>query len=128
MKNWRTTFIGALLAGLSFLAAFQANGGNLSDWKLWIIPALIAVLGYLAKDAGVTGSMKAVGVLLCCTMLLTSCGSTPGGQKTFIGATGAQWLNIGKGVFIRETPIVYGEVKQARDVTSAKAPVGVVNP
>lgn len=64
--------IGALLAGAVFLQQYQAGGGNLSDWKLWVVPALLAVLGYLAKDAGVTGGLKVLGLLLCC-LLVVSC-------------------------------------------------------
>lgn len=68
MKNYRTTLVGAALAGLTFVSQFQANGGNLADWKLWVIPFLIAVLGYVAKDAGITGSIK---LLAGCLALLT---------------------------------------------------------
>jgi len=67
MQNYRTTIVGAALAGLTFISQFQANGGSLVDWKLWVIPALIAVLGYVAKDAGVTGTAK---VLIGCLALL----------------------------------------------------------
>lgn len=70
MKNWKTTILGALLAGVSFLGVYQTNGGDLGDWKLWVIPLLLQVLGYLAKDAGVTGRLMAFG-LLC--MILPSC-------------------------------------------------------
>ena len=68
MKNYRTTLVGAALAGLTFVSQFQANGGNLADWKLWVIPFLIAVLGYVAKDAGAGGSIK---LLAGCLALLT---------------------------------------------------------
>jgi len=116
MRNWRTTLIGALLAGLSFLAIYQANGGNLGDWKQWLIPVLIASLGYVAKDAGVVGSVKALGLLLMCGMLLTSC-----------GVTREQWTEIGKGVLLREGAVVYGQVQSARAVNAAaKNPVKVV--
>lgn len=117
MKNWKTTLIGALLAGLSFLAIYQSNGGALDKWQQWIIPALIAVMGYLAKDAGVTGGLKVLLILLVCGMMV-SCK----------GMTKEQWMLIGKEVLLREAPIVYGEVQQARAVTSAKEPVRPVNP
>ena len=55
MKNWHTTLIGAALAAVSFIAQYQTNGGSLDDWKIWAIPALMAALGYVAKDAGITG-------------------------------------------------------------------------
>lgn len=115
MKSYKTTIIGALLAGVSFLGIYQGNGGNLSDWKQWVIPFLIAVLGYLAKDANVTGSVKTIGFMLACSALLTSC-----------GLTREQWTVIGKDVLLREAPIVYGQVQQAR--TAAKNPGKPVAP
>jgi len=72
MKNYKTTIAGAVFAALTFIQTFQTNGGNLNDWKLWLIPAVIAALGYVAKDAGVTGTAKTlVGCL--CMLSLTSC-------------------------------------------------------
>ena len=56
MKNWHTTLIGTALAVVTFLTSYQANGGCLDDWKLWAAPALMAGLGWLAKDAGVSGT------------------------------------------------------------------------
>lgn len=51
LKNWQTTIAGALLAGL--VAVQEASkGADLSDWQTWILPAAIAVLGFLARDAG----------------------------------------------------------------------------
>lgn len=75
MKNWKTTLLGAALAVVTFLATYQANGGNIADWKLWVIPALSAALGYVAKDAGVTGSMKLL-IATLCLLSLPAC-STP---------------------------------------------------
>lgn len=69
MKNYRTTLIGALLAGATFLGMYQSNGGDLGDWKQWFIPLLIAVLGYIAKDAGVTGMVK----LALLSLLIPAC-------------------------------------------------------
>jgi hypothetical protein len=55
-------------------------------------------------------------ILIACLALLslTSC-----------GLTSQQWAAIGKGVLIREAPIVYGEVQA---VKSAKNPVAAVTP
>jgi len=51
LKNWQTTLAGALLAAL--IAAQEASAGkDLSDWKSWVLPASIALLGFLARDAG----------------------------------------------------------------------------
>lgn len=64
MKNWRTTLIGAALAVLTVIASHTEQGASLTDWKTYLIPALLALFGYLAKDAGVTGSVKALALLL----------------------------------------------------------------
>lgn len=50
MKNWKTTLVGALAAAVSAIAIFQQNGGELDDWKIWLIPALFAAMGVLSKD------------------------------------------------------------------------------
>ena len=72
MKNWKTTLIGAAFAAVTFISTYQDNGGNLADWKLWVVPALAAALGYVAKDAGVTGVVKVmVGGL--CLLTLPAC-------------------------------------------------------
>jgi hypothetical protein len=100
MKNYKTTLIGAVLAACTALAIYQGNGGDLGDWKQWLIPTLIAGLGYVAKDAGVTGSVKALGLLLCLgSMMLTSCAgfvtaagewlASPGGQAV-VAAVGTE--------------------------------------
>lgn len=72
MKNYRTTLIGAALAGLSFLSIYQQNGGDLANWQQWLIPIAIAMLGYLAKDAGVTGSVKLL-IAGLCLLTLPAC-------------------------------------------------------
>jgi hypothetical protein len=86
MKNWKTTVIGAAFAAVTFISTYQANGGNLADWKLWVIPALAAALGYVAKDAGVTGSLKILIASLC---LLTLSACTVDWQKAAVAATNA---------------------------------------
>jgi hypothetical protein len=94
MKNYRTTLIGAALAGLSFLSIYQANGGNLAHWQQWAIPLAIAILGYVAKDAGVTGSLKIlVGSLFLLT--LPSC-TTSNGTTLFAGLSKADWMLVTK--------------------------------
>lgn len=51
MTSPKTTIAGALLAGLTAVSVYQSNGGKLDDWKLWTIPAAIAVLTFLTKDS-----------------------------------------------------------------------------
>lgn len=86
MKNWKTTLLGAALAVVTFLATYQSNGGNIADWKLWVIPALSAALGYVAKDAGVTGTVK---ILLGGFCLLTLPACTVDWQRAAIAAANA---------------------------------------
>jgi hypothetical protein len=54
-------------------------------------------------------------------LFLTSCGSTPTGEKTFIGITSAGWLNVGKSAAVAAVPVALDE----RAKTSAKNPVKV---
>lgn len=88
MKDWKTSLAGAVLAVLTFLGTYQANGGNLTDWKLWAIPAAIAFLGYIMKDAA--GGKVQCNPIACLAALviacvgMTSCVTTtaPDGSKT----------------------------------------------
>jgi hypothetical protein len=51
--NWRTTLLGIIGAAL---AAYKEGAySDPADWRKWIIPVTIAVLGYLSKDRNVTG-------------------------------------------------------------------------
>ena len=122
MKNYRTTLIGAALAGLSFLAIYQGNGGDLAHWQQWLVPALIAALGYVAKDAGVSGSLK---LLIACLALLTlpSCTTTANGSKAFLGLSSPQWLGIGQDAArsaMQTAVIGYSQRRLVVDVTSGK--------
>ena len=122
MKNYRTTLIGAALAGLSFLAIYQGNGGDLAHWQQWLVPALIAALGYVAKDAGVSGSLK---ILIACLALLTlpSCTTTANGSKAFLGLSSPQWLSIGQDAArsaMQTAVIGYSQRRLVVDVTSGK--------
>lgn len=56
MKSWRTTIIGAI--GATFVAIQPLIETGAIDWKSVGIAALIALFGYLAKDAGVSGTEK----------------------------------------------------------------------
>jgi hypothetical protein len=56
MKNWKTTLAGILAAaGTAAITYFQTGG---VDLKTAGYMAAFAGLGYLAKDAGVTGVSK----------------------------------------------------------------------
>lgn len=51
-------------------------------------------------------------------VLLTSCGSTPTGEKTFLGITGEGWANTGKAAAAAALPVAISE----REKTAAKNP------
>ncbi len=55
MRNWKTTLLGALAAVATAIQT-QAMVGNLGDWRLWILPALLAGWGAVQKDHNVTGN------------------------------------------------------------------------
>lgn len=56
MKNWKTTAAGAVGAAAITLQSLFTNGEV--DIKTAITAVIVAILGYLAKDAGVTGAGK----------------------------------------------------------------------
>jgi hypothetical protein len=128
MRNWRTTLIGAALAAVTAIALYQQSGGDLSDWKQYAIPVLLAFLGYLAKDAGVTGSVKLL-IACLCLLSLPACAVNGAGQKTFLGLTQADWTLVSKDAGnaavrsgLQAGLISYGT---RRAVTAAKQPINV---
>ena len=50
MKDWKTTAVGASLAGFVAVDIYQKSGGSLDDWKAWVVPFLIAILGFVSRD------------------------------------------------------------------------------
>lgn len=56
MKNWKTTIIGAIGAVFTVVwPLFQTGNVDIKDV---VSAGVLALLGYLAKDAGVTGTAK----------------------------------------------------------------------
>ncbi len=52
MKNWKSTLIGAALAGADVLiSSLTIADFDLSDWKVYLRPALLAALGFVVADA-----------------------------------------------------------------------------
>jgi len=52
MKNWKSTLIGAALAGADvFISSVSIEGFDLGDWKNYLRPVLLAALGYVVADA-----------------------------------------------------------------------------
>jgi len=47
----KTTLLGLLAAAASAIQATVQNGHSLNDWKTWILPVTLAVLGYLSNDS-----------------------------------------------------------------------------
>ena len=47
----RTTVLGLLAATASTIQTSVQAGHSLTDWKSWILPVLLALLGYSAKDS-----------------------------------------------------------------------------
>lgn len=56
MKNWRTTIAGMIGAGATVALTYLQSG--VLDGKTLGIAAAIGALGYLSKDAGVSGTEK----------------------------------------------------------------------
>lgn len=54
MTNYKTTILGAILAIVVAIQPLISTGTV--DWKAVGMGALIALIGYFAKDAGVTGT------------------------------------------------------------------------
>jgi len=52
IAQWKTTLGGGLLAALVAIQQFTSEGGDIHDWKQWIIPCLIALVGALLRDPG----------------------------------------------------------------------------
>ena len=51
IRNWETTVTSATIAGLMVLKEYNDGTLSFENWRSWIIPVLIAVLGAVARDA-----------------------------------------------------------------------------
>ena len=51
IKDPKTTIIGALAAVACAINLVVQQGASVTDWKTWIMPATLALLGVLAKDS-----------------------------------------------------------------------------
>lgn len=51
----KTTILGLLAAAAAAIEATVQRGASVTDWKTWILPVSIALLGYHAKDATHSG-------------------------------------------------------------------------
>jgi hypothetical protein len=85
MKDWKTT-----LAGLALAAAHVSINGV--GWKQLLVAALIAILGFLAKDAGVA-------VVLVLVLLFTAPGAMAQTPTVPVPITSTVNFNIGAQAF-----------------------------
>lgn len=60
LRNPLTTLIGVILAGLEMLKNYNDGELSFENWQSWIIPVLIAMLGFLARD--VNKSSESTGI------------------------------------------------------------------
>ncbi len=75
ITNWKTTILGAVFAALVAVQTFTSTGGDLTDWKQWLIPVLIAGLGALMPDPkSGNGGMK-LPLIMLFALCLCSCES-----------------------------------------------------
>jgi len=120
-------FFRQLLKGVAIVCA------SLSTWLLSngatpeVAAAITAGVGSALAWGAELGLSKlaskvATPCLALCLCLLTSCGSTPTGEKTFVGITGKGWLEVGKASAVAAFP----EAMNQRAQTSAKQPVSVL--
>lgn len=78
ITNWKTTLLGAAMAVLVVLQEYLSEGGDLTDYKQWILPTLIALICALMPDPkSGNGQMKLPLVLLCALCLCSCSALTP---------------------------------------------------
>jgi hypothetical protein len=46
----KTTILGLLCAAAAAIQTTVQDGNSLDDWKTWILPVSLAILGYLSSD------------------------------------------------------------------------------
>lgn len=84
----KTTILGLLCAAAAAIQSVVQQGHDITDWKTWILPVALALLGYLAKDATPPppALMLLVGLLL---LFLPSCGGEYpiAGRVSYLDAT-----------------------------------------
>jgi len=86
MKNWKTTLAGLALA----VAHVSVNGVG---WKQLLVAALMAILGYLAKDAGNVAAALILALLLCAPGVMAQTPTVP------TPTTNTASFNIGAAAF-----------------------------
>jgi hypothetical protein len=46
----KTTILGLLAAVAATIQTTVQDGNSIADWKTWILPVSLAILGYLSND------------------------------------------------------------------------------
>jgi len=46
----KATLVGLLAAAAAAIQTTVQHGNSLDDWKTWILPVSLAILGYLSND------------------------------------------------------------------------------
>jgi len=72
MNNSKTTIAGALAATAAAILIVVQQGHDIADWKTWILPASLALFGFLAKDGSPPDVVKALALGGAC-LSLNSC-------------------------------------------------------
>lgn len=73
ITNWKTTLLGAAMAVLVVLQEYLSEGGDLTDYKQWILPALITLIGALMPDPKSGNGQMKLPLVLLCAFCLCSC-------------------------------------------------------
>jgi len=73
ITNWKTTLLGAAMAVLVVVQQYLSEGGDLTDYKQWILPALITLIGALMPDPKSGNGQMKLPLVLFCALCLCSC-------------------------------------------------------
>lgn len=115
-----------VLKGIAIICAslttwFMAQGVDVAT-SAAIVSGISAALSWGAElGLSKLASKIATPCLALFVCLLTSCGTTSGGEKTFLGITRAGWITTGKAAAVAAVPVAIDE----RNKTSAKNPLNV---
>lgn len=63
-KNTIITIVGAILAAAVAANDILNNGADVSAWQTWLLPAIIAALGYVVKNVSFVAPLLAVALCM----------------------------------------------------------------
>lgn len=108
-----------ITVGCASITTWLSSSGVDASTSAAIVAGIGAALSWGA-ELGLSKLASKIAVP-CLALLLCSCSTLPNGEKTFIGITGAGWLNTGKAALVGAVPVALDE----RARTSAKNPHNV---